>query len=210
MPRRVLLASLSVLLVAALSACSTKQASSENASTDTTAEVSATTQPSTSDTATNDTGSGDTSSGDTSESVVDIAGPAGSRAGTCPTQDQVDSMQNELEAASGGASSTDQLAAEYDAAFGFLGAYLPEERQADLELVRNAFSGYVQALSGVDLSNPDQLSNDQYAALDAAGQAFDTPDVEAANSRIEDYFSQTCPGVNFDEGSGTTGTTSPN
>ena len=108
-------------------------------------------------------------------------------------------MQNELEAASGGASSTDQLASEYDAAFGFLGAYLPEERQADLELVRNAFSGYVQALSGVDLSNPDQLTNDQYAALDAVGQAFDTPDVEAANSRIQDYFSQTCPGVNFDE-----------
>ena len=109
----------------------------ENASTDTTVEAStATTQPSTSDTATSDTGTGNTGPA-TRGSVADSPARPASRAGSCPTQDQVDSMQSELEAASGGASSSDQLAAEYDAAFGFLGAYLPDERQADLDLVRN-------------------------------------------------------------------------
>ncbi len=151
-------------------------------------------------------------SGDTSTSVAtaDAAGPAGALAGSCPTQTQVDSVQSELEAGSSGATSSEDLAADYDAAFSFLANYLPPDRQADLDVVRHAFSGYVQALSGVDLSNPDALSDDQYAALDAAGQAFDTPEVEAANSRIEDYFTQTCPGVNFNSDTGTTGDTTPN
>jgi hypothetical protein len=205
MSRRVVLASMSLLLVAALASCSTKPAVTE-AATGTTAEGSTTTAPSTPDT-TSDAGSGDST---TSVPVGDLAAPAASRAGSCPTQDQVDAVQNELEAGSSGASSSDQLAAEYDAAFSFLAAYLPPERQADLELVRNAFSGYVQALSGVDLSNPEALTDDQYAALDAAGKAFDTPEVEAANSRIEDYFSQACPGVNFNDGSNSTGGTTPN
>ena len=205
MPRRLLLASLSLALVATLSACSTKDATIESGTTDTTVEApTATTQTGTGDTATTDTATADTSGADIAAA---IAGPPGSHAGSCPTQDAVDGMQSELESATGGASSADQLASQYDAAFSFLGSYLPDERQADLETVRSAFAGYVQALSGVDLSDPNSLSADQTAALDAAGQAFDTPDVEAANSRIEDYFSQTCPGVNFDDGEGTSDTT---
>jgi hypothetical protein len=196
MPGRVLAASLFLLLVTALSACSTKDATTEDASTATTL------QPS-SDPATSDTGADATSS-----PVADVAAPAGSRVGSCPTQGQVDSMESELAAASGGATGSDRLTSEYDATFAFLGAYLPEERQADLDVVRNAYRSYDQVVSRVDLTNPDAIMDDQKAALDAAGQVFDAPEFAAAMSRIGDYFTQTCPNVNlYDDGSATAGTT---
>ena len=68
----------------------------------------------------------------------------------------------------------------------------------------------MQALSGVDLSNPDALTDEQTAALDAASASVDNPEVEAANTRIEDYFTQTCPDVNFDEPDQSTSDTTPN
>lgn len=206
MSRRILAALVAVLVVAGAAACSSK--GSDDVSTATTETVSG----ATSDTAAPDTTTGGGAEGaDTTDTTADaasiaaLAGEAGSRAGACPTQAEVDTVQAELEAASGGSvTDVDSLAAEYDAAFSFLAAYLPADKQADLDLVRNAFSGYVQALSGVDLSNPDALSDDQKAALDAAGQQFDTPEVEAANTRIEEYFTQTCPDVNFDDGGSST------
>lgn len=206
MLRRVLVVLAALFFAASLAACSDNGAS--DVSSDTTAGAS-------SQTAVTDTTAGSPAAGtDTTEvspldagAIASTAGAPGSRAGSCPTQDEVDGMQAELESASGGGvTDIDTLAAEYDAAFSFLAAYLPADRQADLETVRNAFSGYVHALSGVDLSNPDALTDDQKAALDAAGQQFDTPEVEAANTRIEGYFTQTCPNVNFDSGSSTADT----
>ena len=41
-------------------------------------------------------------------------------------------MQSRMDEASSGATSSDQLASQYEATFAFFGAYLPEERQADL------------------------------------------------------------------------------
>jgi hypothetical protein len=186
MPRRVLLASLSLLLVA-LSACSTKDATTENAST-------ATTQPA-------------NSAGDPTADP-EAPAPAASRAGSCPTQDQIDGVQSSVESAADG--SSDELVAQFDAAYTFLGSYLPDELQADLTLVRASFASYMQALSGVDLSNPDALTDEQTAALDAASASVDNPEVQAANTRIEDYFTQTCPGVNFDEPDPSTSDSTPN
>jgi hypothetical protein len=208
MLRRAPVALLALVLVAGLAACSSKDASDVSSGT--------TAGASTQTTVTDTTAAAEADGTDTTPaSTVDAgalaanAGAPASHAGSCPTQDDVDGMQAELESASGGdVTDIASLAAEYDAAFAFLAAYLPSDHQADLDTVSNAFSGYVDALSGVDLSNPDALTDDQKAALDAAGQQFDTPEVEAANTRIEDYFTQTCPNVNFDEG-GSTSDTSP-
>ena len=73
--------------------------------------------------------------------------------------------------------SSDELVAQFDAAYTFLGSYLPDELQADLTLVRASFASYMQALSGVDLSNPDALTDEQTAALDAASASVDNPEV---------------------------------
>jgi hypothetical protein len=151
-------------------------------------------------------GSDDTTPTDaTTGTTIEIAGPPAALAGSCPTQQALDTAQGHLEAASGEASSVDDLTAEYDASFAFLAAYLPAERLLDLGEVRSAFSGYLQALEGIDLADLDQLSEQQAAALDEASRAFITPEVEQANARIQEYFAQACPDVDF--GGGTEDTT---
>jgi hypothetical protein len=143
--------------------------------------------------------------------TTSAAGPPAALAGTCPTQEALDATQQQLESASGGASKVDDLSAEYDASFAFLAAYLPPDLLTDLAAVRTAFRGYLQALEGIDLggldqTNPEGLTKEQAAALDQASQAFLTPEVEQANARIEQYFVDACPDVDF---GGSTGTTTP-
>lgn len=155
-------------------------------------------------------GSGDGSADDGSgatDTTVAVSGPPAALAGSCPTQQDLDAAQDRLEAASGEAGSVDEIVAEYDASFSFLAAYLPEERQADLDVVRAAFRGYLGALDGIDLTDPDQLSADQLAALNQASQAFEAPEVEEANRRIEQYFADACPDVDFTEGDSVTSST---
>lgn len=151
-------------------------------------------------------GSDDTTPTDeTTGTTIAIAGPPAALAGSCPTQQALDTAQGHLEAASGEASSVDDLTAEYDASFAFLAAYLPSDRLVDLAEVRSAFRGYLQALEGVDLADLDQtspegMSREQAAALDEASRAFITPEVEQANARIQEYFAQACPEVDFGGG----------
>src|SRR4051812_45128374 len=101
MSRRVALAFLPVVLVAMLSGCSAKDAAERDA-TDTTAESStAPTQPSAADTSSTDTGAPD------ADGAAPISGPAASQAGSCPTQDEIDSMQSRMDEASSSATSSD-------------------------------------------------------------------------------------------------------
>jgi hypothetical protein len=66
---------------------------------------------------------------------------------------------------------------------------IPDQIRDDFETVRNAYQAYFQALrdAGGNILDPDVQQQ-----LQGASDALDTPEVQAANERISDYFENTC------------------
>jgi hypothetical protein len=68
---------------------------------------------------------------------------------------------------------------------------MPAELRDDFETVSAAYQQFAQALRS---AAGDPFDPDNAQAITDAQDALDAPDVQAASDRIQDYFSERCPG----------------
>jgi hypothetical protein len=71
-----------------------------------------------------------------------------------------------------------------------LKAKIPDEVKDDFETVANAYRDYIEQLKGLDMT--DAFNADTMAKLQAAAEKISTPEVEAAQDRIDKYFTDNC------------------
>jgi len=76
-------------------------------------------------------------------------------------------------------------------------ANAPDEIQADMQVLADAFTGFYTALNelGVDFSNPASfaaLSAEQQAQLQEALESFSGPELEEASANLDAYFTENC------------------
>ncbi len=84
-------------------------------------------------------------------------------------------------------------AAAFEQDYAAAGKLVPSKLKGDYDTLGTAVKQFANSLQGVDLSNPSSYANPAVAAkLQAAGQAFDAPQVKAASTALENYFKANC------------------
>ncbi|HEU0074944.1 MAG TPA: hypothetical protein VFS30_13160 [Dehalococcoidia bacterium] len=76
-------------------------------------------------------------------------------------------------------------------------ANAPDEIQADMQVLADAFTGFYTAINdlGIDFSNPASfaaLSAEQQAQLQEALESFSGPELEEASANLDAYFTEHC------------------
>ncbi len=178
------------LLLVAGTACSKK--SSESVSTDTTpaAAADANSTDGASDEPVDDEASDD-------EATDDENDGGSASGGDCPTQSEVDALEQSLD----GMESVDSLssgeaAGALEDALDTMAGYLPADYDGDVETLRDGLLALLGLYQDIDMNNP---TPEQIAQIEAAMADIDEAELEAASLRIEQYFTDNCPDVVFPE-----------
>jgi hypothetical protein len=79
--------------------------------------------------------------------------------------------------------------ANYRESLDVIGTKVPSELKGDFEVMAKAWGEWSEAVGDIDMSDPAQLTNPATAEkLDEAAKKLDTPEVNAAQDKVSDYF----------------------
>lgn len=75
-----------------------------------------------------------------------------------------------------------------------MGSAAPDEIQADMELVIEAYTTFVTAVAelDIDFSNPASFTGENAQKLSAAAEDLDTAEYTAASERVNTWFQENC------------------
>jgi hypothetical protein len=122
--------------------------------------------------------------------------PVPSGGGDCPTQAEVDALDDSMSGMDDLSSlNADEMADAVNDALDQMASYLPSDYDGDVETLREGLTALFQMYRDIDLNNP---SPEQLAQIEAAMAGIDQAELEAAAERIQDYFTQNCPDIVFE------------
>lgn len=193
--KRIATALFVTILLTGGAACTKKEADE--------ALVTATTVAATSDTTTgsrtSDTTTKSDSDGGSTDTTVKRSAPD-SGDGGCPTAEEATSVSESFDVFDPTAPSFDpaKLKASVEQAMALIEKYLPSSLQGDLVIVRGAITQFVEAMQGIDISNPASVTPEQMKKLEEITKAMSSPEVKTAMDNIADYFNTNCPDSGLD------------
>jgi hypothetical protein len=131
------------------------------------------------------------------EPLPDDDGTTGESDGNCPTQSVVDALEQSLDGVEDlDPSNMSEAGDAVQTALDQMAGYLPAGYDADVETLREGLTVLFGMYGSIDMNNP---TPEQIAEIEATMSQLDEAELEAASSRIEQYFTDNCPDVVFPE-----------